>query len=367
MTGSGSPSGRKTPAEPPDPETPPGLVWVSDDLPGIARERAGDDFAYRGVDGRRIRKAAELKRIRSLAVPPAYDDVWICPLPDGHLQATGRDARGRKQYRYHPEWRLARDTRKFEHMLAFGAVLPRIRARVTADLAEPGDALGRERVLASLVRLLDTTLVRVGNDEYAKQNRSFGLTTLRRRHADVSGNVLRLHFRGKSGKEHELSLDDPRVAKVVRRCQAIAGQHLFKFKDGDGSVHEVNSDDVNRYIREAGSADFTAKDFRTWHGSCFAFDLWADQCGLEAKPDAKSGAKPHAKGRRTANQLLAEVADRLGNTVAVCRKSYVHPRVLETLASTDAALLDALAPKRRTGLTAAERRLLAFLATVDAG
>ena len=349
---------RPAAAAPEESAAPPGLVWVNDGEPGIARTRSGGDagdFEYRGSDGRLIRRASELKRIRSLAVPPAYEDVWICPLSNGHLQATGRDARGRKQYRYHPDWRLARDARKFEHMLEFGAVLPKIRSRVKADLARPDLALSREVVLASLVRLLDTTLVRVGNDEYAKQNRSFGLTTLRRRHADVSGSVLRLHFRGKSGKEHELSLDDPRVARVVRRCQAIAGQHLFKFKDDAGAIHEVNSDDVNRYIREASGADFTAKDFRTWHGTCYAFDLWAAQSSLDPK------------GRRTANQLLADVAGRLGNTVAVCRKAYVHPRVLETLASSDAAGLESLLPRRRAGLSAAERRLLAFLAASENG
>ena len=347
--------GRPAAAQAEDPAAPPGLVWVNDGEPGIVRERSGSDFRYRGVDGQLIRRAGELQRIRSLAVPPAYEDVWICVLPNGHLQATGRDARGRKQYRYHPEWRVARDAAKFEHMLAFGVALPKIRSRVKADLASTNAALSREAVSASLVRLLDTTLVRVGNDEYARQNRSFGLTTLRRRHADVSGSVLRLHFRGKSGKEHELSLDDPRVARVVRRCQAIVGQHLFKWKDDEGAIHEVNSDDVNRYIREASGADFTAKDFRTWHGTCCAFDLWAGESSLDPK------------GRRTANQLLAEVADRLGNTVAVCRKAYVHPRVLETLASSDGTVLESLMPRRRAGLSAAERRLLAFLSSADGG
>ena len=309
------PSSRRHAAPEPDASAAPsGLVWVNDTGPGIVRERAGDDFAYRGVDGRLIRRASELQRIRSLAVPPAYQDVWICPLPNGHLQATGRDARGRKQYRYHPEWRLARDTRKFEHMLAFAAVLPRIRTRVKTDLARPGAGLSRDVVLASLVRLLDTTLVRVGNDEYAKQNRSFGLTTLRRRHADVSGSVLRLHFRGKSGKEHELSLDDPRVARIVRRCQAIAGQNLFKWKDDNGDVHEVNSDDVNRYIREASGADFTAKDFRTWHGTCHAFDLWAEQRSFDKadpqnrQPVAGRGGGPARQHRRGVQEGLCAPA-----------------------------------------------------------
>jgi DNA topoisomerase-1 len=331
---------------------PRGLVWVSDELPGIRRVRVGEDFVYRGVDGRKIRDAATLKRIRSLAIPPAYEDVWICPKPNGHLQATGRDARGRKQYRYHPEWRLAKDADKFERMLEFGAALPRIRARVKADLDAPlGTTPGRTTVLATIVRLLDTTLVRVGNEEYARSNRSFGLTTLRNRHAAVQGSRLRLHFRGKSGIEHEVALEDPRVARVVRRCQAMPGQELFQYVDDAGVRHVVDSADVNEYIREAAGANFTAKDFRTWHATVHALDLWAEQCAADASC------------RRTANQLLAEVAKRLGNTVAVCKKSYVHPHVLETLASiADPERFESLSPSRRAGLVAAERRLLAFLA-----
>jgi len=312
--------GESPPAAPT--EAPPGLVWIGDDKPGIRRERVGDGFRYRGLDGRLIRNAAELRRIRALAVPPAYEQVWICPRPNGHLQATGRDARGRKQYRYHPDWRLARDAGKFERMLEFGAALPRIRKRVKADLAAPiAAAPRRETVLATLVRLLDATLVRVGNDEYARTNRSFGLTTLRNRHADVRGSRIRLRFRGKSGIEHEVDLDDPRVARVVRRCQAMPGQDLFQYEDEGGAVRAVGSAEVNDYIREAAGADFTAKDFRTWHGSVHALALWAEQCAADASC------------RRSANQLLAEVAHRLGNTVAVCKKSYVHPRVLETLAT----------------------------------
>ena len=333
-------------------ETPPGLVWVSDDTPGIRRLRVGDGFAYRGVDGKRIRKADELKRIRSLAVPPAYEDVWISPQPNGHLQATGRDARGRKQYRYHPEWRFARDADKFERMLEFGATLPKVRARIKADLAAPVSARpGRETVLATIVRLLDATYVRIGNEEYARANRSFGLTTLKNRHVAVRGSQIRLRFRGKSGVEHEVDLDDPRVARVVRRCQAMPGQDLFQYQGDDGSRHGVGSVDVNDYLREASGADFTAKDFRTWHASVHALDLWAERCAADASC------------RRTANQLLADVAKRLGNTVAVCKKSYVHPRVLEALAAAvDADALEGLTPARRAGLSGAERRLLAFLA-----
>lgn len=333
-------------------DTPRGLVWVSDQAPGIRRIRAGDYFAYVGPDGKRVRKAAELQRIRALAIPPAYEDVWICVRANGHIQATGRDARGRKQYRYHPDWRLAKDADKFERMLEFGAALPRIRRRVGADLAAPvGTMPRRETVLATIVRLLDTTFVRIGNEEYARENKSFGLTTLRNRHAAVTGDRLRLRFRGKSGKEHEVAIDDPRIAKVVRRCQAMPGQELFQYVDEDGEVRSVGSAEVNDYIRDASGADFTAKDFRTWHGTAHALALWLEHGGAADTP------------RPSAKELLGEVAKRLGNTVAVCKKSYVHPRVLEALGSdVKAELLEALdRAKRRAGLSAGERRLLAFL------
>ena len=335
-----------------DAKAPPGLVWVSDEAPGIRRVRDGEDFFYRGADGKRVRNGAELRRIRALAIPPAYEEVWICSRANGHLQATGRDARGRKQYRYHADWRLAKDADKFERMLEFGAALPRIRKHVKADLAAPvGTKPSRETVLATIVRLLDTTYVRIGNEEYARTNRSFGLTTLRNRHAAVSGSRLRLSFRGKSGKEHTVALDDPRVARVVRRCQAMPGQDLFQCLDDDGVAHVVGSADVNDYIRAIAGADFTAKDFRTWHGTAHALALWTEQ-----------GA--NAESRASAKELLAEVARRLGNTVAVCRKSYVHPRVLEALADApEEPLLTRLeGAARRAGLSAAERRLLAFLA-----
>lgn len=334
------------------PTPPRGLVWASDERPGIRRERAARGFTYRGTDGRRLRDAGELARIRRLAIPPAYEDVWICPKPNGHLQATGRDARGRKQYRYHPDWRSAKDSDKFERMLEFGATLPRIRSRVKADLARPfGERPGRETVLATIVRLLDKTYVRIGNEEYARANRSFGLTTLRNRHAAVKGSRLHLRFTGKSGKEHEIALEDPRVARVVRRCQAMPGQELFQYQDEAGERRTIDSADVNDYLREASGAEFTAKDFRTWHGTVHALDLWAVQCAADASR------------RRTVNQLLGDVAARLGNTVAVCKKSYVHPRVLETLASVaDAKVLARMSPARRAGLTVAERRLLKFLA-----
>ena len=333
-------------------DAPLGLVWVSDDAPGVRRIRIGDGFAYTVGDGKRVRKAAELQRISKLAIPPAYEEVWICARSNGHLQATGRDARGRKQYRYHPDWRLAKDIDKFERMLEFGAALPRIRRRVKEDLATPvGKTPGRDTVLATIVRLLDTTYVRIGNEEYARTNRSFGLTTLRNRHVAVSGSRLRLRFRGKSGKEHEVALDDPRVARVVRRCQAMPGQELFQYVDDAGVAHAVGSADVNDYIRAIGGDDFTAKDFRTWHGTAQALALWVEQGACET-------------GRATLKEMLGEVAKMLGNTIAVCKKSYVHPRVLEALAGVpDAALLARLErARRRAGLSEAERRLLAFLA-----
>jgi DNA topoisomerase-1 len=332
---------------------PRGLVYVTDERPGIRRIRKGDGFVYRKPDGRPVRAQAELQRIRKLAIPPAYEDVWICPDPRGHVQATGRDARGRKQYRYHPEWRTARDADKFERMLEFGAALPRIRRRVAKDLEGPvGTRPRRETVLATIVRLLDTTLVRVGNDEYARENKSYGLTTLRNRHAEVDGSTLHLKFRGKSGVQHEVALEDPRVARVVRRCQAMPGQELFAYVDETGEPRSVGSADVNDYIRAASGADFTAKDFRTWHGTVHALTLWAEQVAAEAAQ------------RLSANQVLAQVARRLGNTVAVCRKSYVHPRVLEILAAEEADARERLGGGRSRkvdGLDASEGRLLAFL------
>jgi DNA topoisomerase-1 len=332
---------------------PPGLVYVNDTMPGIRRVRRGDAFVYRLPDGKPLRDAGEVDRIRRLAIPPAYTDVWICPLENGHLQATGRDARGRKQYRYHAQWRIARDVDKFERMLEFGRVLPRIRRRVERDLrADPGARPHRQAVLAALVRLLDTTLVRIGNDEYARTNGSFGLTTLRNRHVAVRGSTLRLRFKGKHGVVHDVSVDDPRVARIVRRCQSMPGQELFEYEDDSGSVRCVGSSDVNDYLRETSGASFTAKDFRTWHATVHALEL--------ARAPGEDGV------RRSAKQILCEVAARLGNTVAVCKKAYVHPGVLRLATDavpeleSDPSRLSA-APRRRTGLTAAELGLVHFL------
>ena len=322
------------------------LVHVDDQrLPGIRREAQGESFRYVDADGHRITDAAELERIAQLAIPPAYVDVWICPLANGHIQATGRDARGRKQYRYHAGWRAARDEDKFQRVLEFGRVLPRIRHRVAQDLAGArGAGLSRASVLAAVVRLLDATLVRIGNDRYARENRSFGLTTLRRRHADVSGDHLHLHFRGKSGVLHDVDIDDPQVARIVRRCQTLPGQELFHWRDPDsGALHAIHSEDVNDYLRDgSGGAEISAKDFRTWHGSVLALSLL-----LEQDP------------RPTATAVLREVAGSLRNTVAVCRKSYVHPRILQACESE--VIEPPLAPKRRRGLSAPETLLLAFL------
>jgi DNA topoisomerase-1 len=337
-------------------ETPRGLVYVTDDVPGIRRERRGKGFSYRRPDGATLRDAEQLIRIRQLAIPPAYTKVWICPLPHGHIQATGRDARGRKQYRYHAEWRRARDDTKFDRMLEFGAVLPRIRAKVIRDLSAPvGQQIQRDTVIATIVRLLDTTLVRVGNDEYARSNGSYGLTTLRNRHVEVKGGVVRLRFRGKSGVSHEVALQDARVSRIVRRCQTLPGQELFQYLDEAGEARGIGSSDVNDYLRDASGGEFTAKDFRTWHASVHALQLW--RALDEVEMQSRSAAR--------ANRLLAEVAARLGNTVAVCRKSYVHPRVLTLLKGDEAAESLALAgaTTRKARLTPHERELLAYLST----
>ncbi len=316
-----------------------GLRYVNDGSPGIRREsKQGAGFRYLGLDGRAIRKAAEIQRISHIAVPPAWTDVWICPAPNGHIQATGRDARGRKQYRYHERWREARDATKYERTVAFGEALPRIRSRVDRDLR--GSDLSRERVLATLVRLLDSTYIRVGNEEYARENRSFGLTTMRDRHVEVEGSKLRFHFRGKSGKEHTVAVTDRRVARVVSRLQDLPGQLLFQWQDDDGELHGVESDDVNAYIRDAAGDDFTAKDFRTWGGTVLA--AWAlQELGEYA---SLTEAKRHVV------EAVESVARHLGNTPAVCRRCYVHPEVIN--AHLDGALLANL--ERRAEETLAE-------------
>ncbi|HEY8614020.1 MAG TPA: DNA topoisomerase IB [Roseomonas sp.] len=294
-----------------------GLRYVSDTRPGITRQAKGDGFFYRDPSGEPVRDEATLERIRSLAIPPAYTDVWICPFPNGHIQATGRDARGRKQYRYHPRWRETRDATKYEHMAEFAEVLPLIRARVAADLQRKG--LSREKVLATVVRLLETTLIRVGNDDYAKENGSFGLTTLRNRHVSVKGESMRFAFKGKSGKTWKLGLQDRRVAKVVRECQELPGQELFAYPTEDGSLHDVTSGDVNDYLREITGRDITAKDFRTWAGTVMAALALREFETFDSQTAAK----------RNVRAAIEKVSARLGNTPTVCRKCYVHPDLLE--------------------------------------
>lgn len=334
-----------------------GLRWVTDNEAGIRRRRRGHGFVYLQPDGRLLRDAGQLDRIRRLAIPPAYRDVWICPRADGHLQATGRDSRGRKQYRYHADWLSARGRTKFERLHQFGLALPRIRDRVRRQLAgDDGEPATRERVLATLVRLLDTTWLRIGNVEYARSNGSFGLSTLRAQHVAVRGGELRLSFQGKSGVRHDVVLTDRRVAGVVRRCRELPGQELFRYVDGDGSTHSIGSADVNDWLADAAGARITAKDFRTWHGSVQALDLTLAACAVGAPP-----CRPA--------EVLATVARRLGNTVAVCRKAYIHPQVM----ALGSAITDAAARERMlshgwvrrapaiAGLTAAERRLIGLL------
>ncbi|HYD29929.1 MAG TPA: DNA topoisomerase IB [Azospirillaceae bacterium] len=301
-----------------------GLVYVSDDESGIRRRRAGKGFYYVWPDGRRVTEAGVLERIRRLAIPPAYTDVWICPDPQGHIQATGRDDRGRKQYRYHPRWRDVRDMAKYGRLIEFGHRLPAIRERLSQDMA--GRGLFREKVLATVVHLLETTLIRVGNESYTRQNQSFGLTTLRDEHVDVASDALRFEFKGKSGKAWRLKLRDRRIARIVKSCQDLPGQHLFQYLDEEGNRRGVTSADVNAYLRDITGIDITAKDFRTWAGT-----VMAARELRKAEPAANKTAL-----KRTVKACIETVAERLGNTVTVCRQCYVHPAVIE--AYTDGTL-----------------------------
>jgi DNA topoisomerase I len=294
-----------------------GLRYVSDTQPGIRRRKSGKGFSYLGTDGKTIRDSRELARIRSLAIPPAYTDVWICPSPNGHIQATGRDARGRKQYRYHAKWREVRDETKFGRMLVFSEALPGIRKRVERDLGRSG--LPRVKVIATVVRLLESTCIRVGNDEYAKANRSYGLTTLQDRHVEISGSKLRFEFRGKSGKTHTVSLNDRRLARIVQRCQALPGEDLFQYVDDEGVRQTIGSGDVNDYIRKISGQEFTAKDFRTWAGTLLAVAALTEVGEWSTQRQAKSNVI----------RAIDRVAEQLNNTRAVCRKYYVHPAVFD--------------------------------------
>ncbi|TXN19321.1 DNA topoisomerase IB, partial [Methylobacterium sp. WL93] len=294
-----------------------GLAYVDDTMPGLTRKKTAKGFRFVDAKGAPVRDKAQVQRIKSLAIPPAYTDVWICPRKNGHIQATGRDAKGRKQYRYHPDFRAARDSTKFSHIMAFADALPGIRTRIDADMRRRG--LSREKVLATVVHLLETTLIRVGNDDYAKANKSYGLTTLRDPHVTVEGAAMTFRFKGKSGKTWNLSVKDRRVARIVKACQDLPGQELFQYIDEAGEQRDVTSSDVNAYLREISGQDITAKDFRTWAGTVLAalalreFETF----------DGEAGAKKNVRA------AIENVSARLGNTPTICRKCYIHPQIID--------------------------------------
>jgi len=294
-----------------------GLIYVNDDMAGITRVRAGKGFSYRDAKGRTIRDKAERKRLNALAIPPAYDDVWICPDPRGHIQATGRDAKGRKQYRYHPDFREVRDSAKYDRMLDFAKALPKVRARVDDDMSRRG--MPAEKLLGTIVYLLEHTMIRVGNATYARNNKSHGLTTLRAKHISLEGTSIRFKFRGKSGKEWDLGLRDRRVSRILRAVQDIPGQHLFQYLDEDGDRHQITSSDVNAYLRQISGHRITAKDFRTWTGTVLA------ALALSEYETADS----QAAAKRNVRDAIETVAARLGNTPTICRKCYVHPLIID--------------------------------------
>jgi DNA topoisomerase I len=330
---------------------PPGVRYVCDDKPAIRRRRAGKGFAYLDAKGRRVADPAVLKRIRSLVIPPAWIDVWICAAADGHIQATGRDAKGRKQYRYHADYREAREQSKYEHMFDFAEALPILRARVAEHMSLRG--LPREKVLATVTHLLETTLIRVGNDEYARANESYGLTTLRSEHVAVAGSEVRFRFTGKSGKQWSLAMRDRRVARIIRACQELPGQDLLQYFDDDKQARAVSSGDVNAYLRGVSGRDITAKDFRTWAGTV-----------LMARVLKTSGKFESAtKAKRVLSAAVKQVAAALGNTAAVCRKSYIHPAVTGAYLAGEFALeaVEVSGSAELTGLRAEERAVLALL------
>jgi DNA topoisomerase I len=328
-----------------------GLQYVNDDRPGYSRKAKGKDFEYLDTEGKTIRDEQRLLRIKRLAIPPAWTEVWICPSANGHIQATGRDARGRKQYRYHERWREVRDENKFGRLAQFAKALPNTRRRVTQDLKLPG--LPREKVLATIVRLLERSFIRIGNEEYARENKSFGLTTLKNRHVKVKGAQVLFRFRGKSGRQHEVDVTDRRVAKVIAKCQDLPGQDLFQYLDENGEVRDVTSQDVNEYLRQIAGEDFSAKDFRTWGGTVLAAIALSKQEEFETKKQAKGNIKT----------AICAVAELLGNTPAVCRKCYIHPQIVEAylkrtrIAGLNGADKESVTPDVR----AAERAVLKFL------
>ena len=330
-------------------------MHVSDDEPGIERHGRSRFQYVRQTNRKPVRSGRDLERIKALAIPPAWTDVWICADPNGHIQATGRDARGRKQYRYHPAFRQRRERRKFDQLVPFGKSLSDLRAALDRDLRQ--NQLGRERVLAAVVSLLELTYVRVGNEAYARENRSYGLTTLKCSHVDVEGSRLKMHFRGKGGKWLDVSCCDARLARVVRRCQELPGQQLFQYENGDGGVAHVTSTDVNDYLRDVTGLDATAKTFRTWGATLMA----AEHLAILDPPASEREAT------RVANDVLRDVAAELGNTLAVCRASYVHPVVLETFATGQLHDQWQAGPTRaRKRVSAAERKLLRVLAAASA-
>ena len=328
-----------------------GLQYVSDDRPGYTRVAKNGDFEYFDIAGKRIRDEQRLLRIKRLAIPPAWTDVWICPSPNGHIQATGRDARRRKQYRYHDRWREIRDENKFDRLAAFAEALPKIRRQIAKDMKLPG--LSRQKVLATVVRLLERTFIRVGNEEYARENKSFGLTTMKNRHVKVRGPNVRFRFRGKSGRQHEVDVTDRRIAKIVAKCQELPGQDLFQFVSDDGEVQNVTSQDVNGYLREISGEDFTAKDFRTWAGTLLAVLALIAQDPAETKKQAKANVKA----------AVCAVAELLGNTPAICRKCYVHPAVFEAYLTKTGipGMSEAMKKPRGRRLRSTELAVLRFL------
>ena len=330
-----------------------GLVYVCDDAPGFRRAGTLKNPSYLGPNNQPIKDKNALARIKRLAIPPAWTEVWICPKQNGHLQATGRDARGRKQYRYHPHWREVRDENKYSRMLEFARALPKMRKRIKADLRKSG--LPREKVLAAVIKILETGLIRVGNDEYARSNKSFGLTTMQDRHVDVNGGTIRFQFRGKSGKFHKIDIQDRHLAKIVANCQAIPGQELFQYIDERGKPRDITSTDVNEYLREITQSDFTAKDFRTWGGTVLA--------AMALREFEKFDTKTQAK--KNLVRAIEAVAQRLGNTPAICRKCYIHPEVMN--AYLEGTMLDTFKLRAEqqlrniAGLSSEEAAVLAFL------
>src|ERR1700724_1835069 len=352
--GNGNGNGSKNVAEAMDAAEGAGLRYISDDRPGYTRKAKGDDFEWFDADGKLIRDEQRLLRIKRLAIPPAWTDVWICPAANGHIQATGRDARCRKQYLYHDRWREVRDENKYDRIISFGKALPKIRRRVAKDLKLPG--LPRNKVLATVVQLLESTFIRIGNEEYARENKSFGLTTMKDRHVEVKGSKLRFRFRGKSGKDHEVDVSDRRIAKIVSKLQDLPGQDLFQCVGDDGEIRDVTSQDVNEYLREITGEDFSAKDFRTWAGTVLTAIALKVQEKFENQKQAKTNIK-------TAINAVARI---LGNTPAICRKCYVHPAIFESYLSRQSIdglkqMTEEALQKENVDLRSSEAAVLKFL------